>query len=96
MRYSKHNLYTGNYDMTENGVCHPPTESEWTVLAQVGEHGEGGQFIEVDGTADSICLVLQDQGFWPVMSFITTTEARLLAHTLLEAAGQENQTGGTV
>ena len=89
MKYSKHNLYTGNYEVTGNGVCHPPAESEWTVLAHVGEHEEGGQFTEVEGTAESICLVLQDQGFWPVMSFISPTEARLLAHTLLEAVGQE-------
>ena len=41
------------------------------------------------GEAESICLVLQDQGFWPVLSFITHTEARMLAHTLLEAVGQE-------
>ncbi len=43
----------------------------------------------IDGKAESICLILQDQGFWPVISFITPTEARLLAHTLLEAVGQE-------
>ena len=43
----------------------------------------------IEGKAESICLILQDQGFWPVMSFITPTEARLLAHTLLEAVGQE-------
>jgi len=58
-------------------------------LAHVGEHDEGGHFVEVEGRADSICLVLQDGESWPVMSFITPTEARLLAHTLLEAVGQE-------
>lgn len=89
LSYMKHNLYTGNYSVDDQGVCKPPDESEWTVLAQVGEHEEGGQFIEVDGRADSICLVLQDQESWPVMSFITPTEARLLAHTLLEAVGLE-------
>ena len=89
MKYSKHNLYTGTYEVSNHGVCHPPAESEWTVLAHVGEHDEGGQFTEVEGKAESICLILQDQGFWPVMSFITPTEARLLAHTLLEAVGQE-------
>ena len=89
MEYSKHNLYTGNYEVSSHGVCHPPTESEWTVLDHVGEHDEGRQFTEVEGKAESFCLVLQDQGFWPVISFITPTEARLLAHTLLEAVGQE-------
>lgn len=89
MKYSKHNLYAGNYEVSDQGVCHPPTESEWTVLDHVGEHDEGGQFIAVDGEAESICLILEDEGFWPVMSFLTPTEARLLAHTLLEAAGQE-------
>ena len=89
MKYSKHNVYTSNYEVSDNGVCHPPPESEWTVLAHVGEHDEGRQFTEVEGKAESICLVLQDQGFWPVISFITPTEARLLAHTLLEAVGQE-------
>ena len=89
MKYAKHNLYTGNYEASKHGVCHPPSESEWTVLAHVGEHDEGGQFTAVEGKAETICLVLQDQEFWPVMSFITATEARLLAHTLLEAIGQE-------
>ena len=55
----------------------------------MGEHDEGGHFVEVDGRTDSICLVLQDQESWPVLSFITPTEARLLAHTLLEAVGPE-------
>ena len=54
----------------------------------VGEHDEGGQFTPVEGRAESICLILKDQGFWPVMSFITHTEARLLAHDLLEAVGK--------
>ena len=89
MKYRKHNLYTGEYELTENGVCAPPEECEWTALAVVGEHEEGGQFLPIEGEAESICLVLQDQGFWPVMSFITKTEARLLAHTLLEAVGRE-------
>ena len=89
MTYTKHNLYTGDYPVSEHGVCNPPDDSEWTVLAHVGEHEEGGQFTEVDGRADSICLVLRGQASWPVMSFITPTEARLLAHTLLEAVGQE-------
>ena len=89
MKYSKHNVYTSNYEVSDNGVCHPPPESEWTVLAHVGEHDDGGQFTTVEGRAESICLVLQDQGFWPVMSFMTPTEARLLAHTLLEAVGQK-------
>ena len=70
-------------------MCNPPDDSEWTVLAQVGEHDDGGHIAEVDGRADSICLVLQDEESWPVMSFITPTEARLLAHTLLEAVGLE-------
>ena len=89
MKYSKHNVYTSNYEVSDNGVCHPPPESEWTVLAHVGEPDEGGQFTAVEGKAESICLILQDQGSWPVMSFLTPTEARLLAHTLSEAAGQE-------
>ena len=89
LSYTKHNLYTGNYPVNDQGVCNPSDDSEWSVLAHVGEHEEGGQFTEVDGRADSICLVLRDQGTWPVLSFITLTEARLLAHTLLEAAGQE-------
>ena len=89
LSYTKHNIYTGNYELSENGVCSPPDDSEWTVLAYVGDHEEGRRFAEVDGRADSICLTLQDRGFWPVMSFITPTEARLLAHTLLEAVGQE-------
>lgn len=42
MKYSKHNLYAGNYEVSGQGVCHPPTESEWTVLDHVGEHDEGG------------------------------------------------------
>ena len=58
-------------------------------MAYVGDHEEGGQFTMVEGKAESFCLILQDQGFWPVMSFMTVTEARLLAHTLLEAVGQE-------
>ncbi len=89
LRYEKHNLYTGNYQVNDHGACNPPPESEWAVLDQVGEHGEGGEFTLVDGKAESICLILQDQDFWPVMSFITPTEARLLAHTLLEAVGDE-------
>ncbi len=89
LSYTKHNVYTGNYQLTDNGVCNPPDDSEWTVLAYVGDHDEGRQFSEVEGRAESICLVLQDHGFWPVMSFITPTEALLLAHTLLEAVGQE-------
>ena len=89
MEYSKHNLYTGNYEVSSHEVCHPPTESEWTVLAHVGEHDEGGEFTPIDGKAESIWLILQDQGFWPVMSSLTPTEARILAHTLLEAVGQE-------
>ena len=89
MEYSKHNLYTGNYEVSDHGVCYPPTESDWTVLAHVGEHEEGRQFIPIEGKAESICLILQDQGFWPFMSFLTPTEARILAHTLLEAVGQE-------
>ena len=89
MSYTKHNLYTGNYQLSDQGVCNPPAESEWTVLAFVGEHEEGGQFTEIEGDAGSICLVLQDRGFWPIMSFITSTEARMLAHTLLEAVGKE-------
>ncbi len=89
LSYTKHNLYTSNYPVSDQGVCNPPDDSEWTVLAHVGEHDEGGQFVEVDGRADSICLVLQDQESWPVLSFITPTEARLLAHTLLEAVGPE-------
>ena len=89
MKYSTHNLYTENYEVSNHGVCHPPNESEWTVLDHVGEHDEGRQLTEIEGRAESICLVLQDKEFWPVMSFLTPTEARLLAHTLLEAAGQE-------
>ena len=89
MSYTKHNIYTSNYPVNDQGVCNPPDDSEWTVLAKVGEHEEGGQFVEVDGRADSICIVLRDQASWPVMSFITPTEARLLAHTLLEAVGLE-------
>ena len=89
MNYSKHNLYTGRYHVDGEGVCKPPAESEWTVLAYVGDHDEGGQFTPIEGKTESICMVLQDQGFWPVMTFITPTEARLLAHTLLEAIGQE-------
>ena len=89
LSYTKHNIYTGNYQLSENGVCNPPDDSEWTVLDYVGDHEEGRQFTEVEGRAESICLVLQDHGFWPVMSFMTPTEARLLAHTLLEAVGQE-------
>jgi hypothetical protein len=91
MKYSKHNLYTENYDVSGHGVCHPPNESEWTVLDHVGEHDEGGQFTAIEGKAESICLVLQEEEkeFWPVISFLTPIEARLLAHTLLEAAGQE-------
>ena len=89
MKYSKHNIYISNYEVSDKGVCYPPADSEWTVLAHVGEHEEGGEFTPVEGKAESICLILRDQGFWPVMSFITPTEARLLAHTLLEAAGQE-------
>ena len=75
--------------MSDQGVCNPPDDSEWTVLAHVGEHDEGGHFAEVDGRADSICLVLRYEESWPVMSVITLTEARLLAHTLLEAVRQE-------
>ena len=89
MEYSKHNLYTGNYEVSNHGVCHPPTESEWTVLAHVGEHDQGRQFTPVEGKAESICLILQDEGFWPVISFLSPTEARILAHTLLEAVGPE-------
>ena len=89
MKYQKHNLYTGEYDLTDHGVCTPPEDSEWAVLAVVGEHEGGGQFLPVEGETETICLVLQDEGFWPVMSFITHTEARILAHTLLEAVGQE-------
>ena len=89
MRYEKHGLYTGNYQVNDQGVCSPPPESEWAVLAHVGQHEAGGKFTMVDGKAESICLILQDQEFWPVMSFITHTEARLLAHTLLEAVGHE-------
>ena len=70
-------------------MCHPPDDSEWAVLAHVGEHEGGGHFAEVDGRADSICLVLRAEESWPVMSFITPTEARLLAYTLLEAVGRE-------
>jgi hypothetical protein len=92
MQYQKHNLYTGEYDLTDHGVCTPPDDSEWTVLAVVGEHEEGGQFTAIEGEAENICLVLQDAEFWPVLSFITHTEARLLAHALLEAVGQEHQT----
>lgn len=65
-----------DYLLSDQGVCNPPDDSEWTVLAQVGEHDEGGHFAEVDGRADSICLVLRDEVSWPVMSFITPTEAR--------------------
>lgn len=89
LSYTKHNIYTGNYPVNDQGICNPPDDSEWTVLAQVGEHEEGGQFTEVDGRSDSICMVLQDQDSWPIMSFISPTEARLLAHTLLEAVGLE-------
>lgn len=89
MSYDKHNLYTGNYQLSDQGVCNPPADSEWTVLAHVGEHGAGGEFVAVEGKAESICLILQDQGFWPVISFINPTEARVLAHTLLEAVGDE-------
>ena len=70
-------------------MCNPPDASKWDVLAHVGEHEGGGHFAEVDGRADSICLVLRYEESWPVMSVITPTEARLLAHTLLEAVRQE-------
>ena len=70
-------------------MCNPPDDSKWDVLAHVGEHGGGGHFAEVDGQADSICLVLRDEESWQVMSFITPTEARLLAHTLLDSVRQE-------
>ena len=70
-------------------MCNPPDASKWDVLAHVGEHEGGGDFAEVDGRSDSICLVLRDEVSWPVMSFITPTEARLLAHTLLETVRQE-------
>ena len=70
-------------------MCNPSDDSKWDVSAHVGEHEEGGHFAEVDDRADSICLGLRDEVSWPVMSFITPTEARLLAHTLLEAVRQE-------
>ena len=70
-------------------MCDSPDASKWDVLAHVGEHEEGGHFAEVDGRSDSICLVLRDEEPWPVMSLITPTEARLLAHTLLEFVRQE-------
>ena len=70
-------------------MCNPPDASKWDVLAHVGEHEGGGDFAEVDGRADSICLVLRYEESWPVMSVITPTETRLLAHTLLEAVRQE-------
>lgn len=89
LSYTKHNLYTGNYPVSDQGVCNPPDDSEWSVLAYVGDHEGGGQFTEVEGRTDSICLVLREQTSWPVLSFMTPTEARLLAHTLLEAVGQE-------
>ena len=73
-------------------MCNPPDASKWDVLAHVGEHEGGGRFAEVDGRADSICLVLRYEESWPVMSVITPTEARLLAHTLLEAVRQEYAT----
>ena len=70
-------------------MCNQPDDNKWDVLAHVGEHDGGGHFAEVDGRADSICLVLRDEVSWPVMSFITPTEERLIAHTLLEAVRQE-------
>lgn len=81
--YSKHNIYWGAYHSSEDFKELP--DAQLIVQYYLGEDDEGGNF-STDIPTNSICLILEDANFWPVISFLDRDEALNLAQRLINAA----------
>ena len=84
--YRKHQLFRGNYEMTEGGTIKVPDKSHWVVLRYIGDC----KFVEF-GNEGEIALILEEKcsekrRFWSVISFLTPEEALQLAEQLNKAA----------
>ncbi len=83
--YEKHQIYVKPYDISENGVVKLPDQAKWNVVKHHNEKDELviPQFKE----AGEIKLYLlheesSDNGFIPVISFLTVSEATSLRDQL--------------
>ena len=88
--YEKHNLYAGAYDKRLAEVSFSPApNAHWVVRRHLGSKNGEGQFtVEAAGPErGGLVLILQDDSFWPVMSFLTEDEAASLAMELTQAVG---------
>ena len=94
--YAKHNLYTGKYERGRYRCYELDDNVHWIVRTYHGvEYGSGvfsemedetGVFSEEDIAGATICLILEDENFWPVMSFLTPDEAYALGLKLIGRA----------
>ncbi|KKK76736.1 hypothetical protein LCGC14_2860610 [marine sediment metagenome] len=88
--YEKHSLFVGKYDKSLGQVAFAPKpDAQWVVRRYLGSKNGEGQFTPEIGEAERgpLVLILQDDSFWPVMSFLTEDEAASLAAQLTEAVG---------
>ena len=89
--YRKHQIYCGIYDVPENGRVQLEDGCQWVIRKYLGlREGYGeGEFDDCLEAEGEIALLLDDgdNGFWPVISFLSKEEAISLADDLLESAG---------
>lgn len=95
--YRKHQLYSGIYEVSEDGKTKVPDECCWIVKS----HQSGRMFGPVDGPGEIVLILEEDfpigtvdrvgTGFWPVISFLTPDEARRLARQLLSASRRRRE-----
>jgi hypothetical protein len=86
--YAKHNLYVGKYDPSGAWrTFEVPPSAQWVVRCKIAEDEEGGRFTSELAKGRPICLILHDDDFWPVMSFLSEEEAATLAAQLTQIVG---------
>ena len=93
--YAKHNLYTGKYGRRMNNWYELGDNAHWVVRRYHGIEEVMGVFSEEDVAGGNICLILEDENFWPVMSFLTPDEAYALGLILIgRALGNKSEKAG--
>ena len=80
MSYKKHNVFLGNYIIKDKKMS---PDGGYVVMKQLDGGSVFSRDLEEEG---SIVLILEDNNFWPIMSFLTAKEALELADRLKLAA----------
>lgn len=82
--YNKHQLYKGNYSMSDGGEVQVPDKCYWIVRKYLGTR----HFGQEDDTGPITLILNEDyndgKGFWSVISFLTLDEATELGKKLIE------------